>query len=119
MRFYLDENLSPGIARALQGLGLDAVSAHDAGMAGAPDQVQLAFAAGEGRCVVTCDVRHFAEHGRRAVRANRPHAGIILCPASFGGEVGAVTRALGRVAERYPEGLGEYDVITLTREPPR
>lgn len=119
MRLYLDENLSPQIGQALRRLGLDAISAHDVGMVGAPDQVQLAFATGERRCVVTCDARHFAEHGRRGIREHRPHAGIILCPASFGGEVGAVTRALARVAQRDPEGLGEYDVVCLTREPNR
>lgn len=116
MRFYLDENLSPEIGQALRRLGLDAISAHDVAMVGTPDPVQLAFAAGERRCLVTCDVRHFTAHGRRAVGDHRPHAGIILCPASFGGDVGAVTRALARVAAHYPEGLGEYDVIFLTRE---
>jgi predicted nuclease of predicted toxin-antitoxin system len=116
VRFYLDENLSPEIGQALRRLGLDAISAHDVGMVGAPDPVQLAFAAGERRGLVTCDVLDFTEGGREAVRAHRPHAGIILCPASFRGDVGAVTRALARVAAHYPEGLGEYDVIFLTRE---
>ena len=115
MKFYLDENLSPAIAEALRGRGVDATSAHEVGMTGAPDQVQLAFASSEGRCLVTCDLRHFVEHGRRAVRDRRPHAGIILCPSSLAGEVGAITQALGRVAERYPAGLGPYDVIYLSR----
>ena len=115
MTFYLDENLSPVIAQALHERGLDATSAHDVGMVGAPDQVQLAFASSEGRCLVTCDSRHFVEHGRRAVRDHRPHAGIILCPASFAGDVGAITQALSRVAARYPGGFGQYDVIYLTR----
>ena len=115
MKFYLDENLSPVIAEALRGRGFDATSAHEVGMAGAPDQLQLAFASNEGRYLVTCDLRHFVEHGRRAVRDRRPHAGIILCPASFAGEVRAITQALRRVAERYPAGLGEYDDIYLTR----
>ena len=115
MKFYLDENLSPVIAESLRGRGSDATSAHEVGMAGAPDEVQLAFASSQGRCLVTCDFRHFVEHGRRAVRDHRPHAGIILCPASFAGGVGAITRALGRVAARYPAGLGQYDVIYLPR----
>src|SRR2546422_7682537 len=72
-------------------------------MAGAPDQVQIAFASSEGRCLVTCDLRYFIEHGRRAVRDRRPHAGIILCPASFAAEVGAIARALARVAAHYPD----------------
>ena len=119
MKFYLDENLSPVIAEALRGRSLDAISAHDVGLTGTSDPAQLAFAASEGRCLVTCDFRDFADRGHEALRTRRPHAGIILCPASFVGEVGAVTRALARVAERYPEGLGEYDVVYLTQEPSR
>ena len=80
-------------------------------------KLQLAFASSGGRCLVTCDLRHFVEHGRRAVRDRRPHAGITLCPASFAGEVGAMTQALARVAERYPVGFGHYDVIYLTLGP--
>jgi len=117
VKFYLDENLPPVIAEALRRRGLDATSAHEVGMAGAPDQVQIAFASSEGRCLVTCDLRHFIEHGRRAVRDRRPHAGIILCPASFAAEVGAIARALARVAAHYPAGFGQYDVIDLTRGP--
>jgi predicted nuclease of predicted toxin-antitoxin system len=119
VKFYLGENLSPVIAEALRRRGLDASSAHEVGMVGAPDPVQLAFAASEGRCLVTCDLRHFIEHGRRAVRDRRPHAGIILCPASFAGEVLASARALARVAANYPAGFGQYDVIYLTRGPDR
>jgi predicted nuclease of predicted toxin-antitoxin system len=119
VKFYLDENLSPVIAESLRGRGLDATSAHEVGMAGAPDEVQLAFASSQGRCLVTCDLRHFIEHGRRAVRDRRPHAGIILCPASLAAEVGAIARALARVAEHYPAGFGQYDIIYLTRGPAR
>jgi len=115
--FYLDENLPPAIAEALRRRGLDAVSAHDVGLSGTSDPAQLAFAAGEGRCLVTCDLRHFVELGREAVRHRRPHAGIILCPASLGDDIGAAARALTRVAARYPDGFGEYGVIFLTQEP--
>ena len=117
MTFYLDENLPPAIAEALRRRGLDAVSAHEIGRTGISDPEQLAFAASEGRCLVTCNLRHFVELGREAVRHRRPHAGIILCPASLGDDIGAATRALARVAERYPQGFGEYGVIFLTQEP--
>ena len=117
MIFYLDENLPPAIAEALRGRSLDAISAHDVGLTGTSDPAQLAFAASEGRCLVTCDLADFVELGREAVRHRRPHAGIILCPASLGDDISAATRALARVAERYPQGFGEYGVIFLTQEP--
>ena len=119
MTFYLDENLPPAIAEALLARGLEAISAHAVGLTGTSDPTQLAFAAGQGRCLVTCDLADFVELGREAVRRRRPHAGIILCPASLADDIGAATRALARVAERYPQGFGEYGVIFLTQEPER
>ncbi|OGL15577.1 MAG: hypothetical protein A3F92_05760 [Candidatus Rokubacteria bacterium RIFCSPLOWO2_12_FULL_71_22] len=116
MKLYLDADLSPRIAAALEARGVDAVSAHDAGMARASDPEQLAFAAREARCLVTADVRHFRALAVEAVREQRPHAGIILSSPRFRGAIGAIVSALARVAERYPEGLGEYDVVYLTRE---
>ena len=119
MKLYLDADLSPRIAAALEARGVDAVSAHDAGMARASDPEQLAFAAREARCLVTADVRHFRTLGVEAVREQRPHAGIILSSPRFRGAIGAIVGALARVAPRYPGGLGEYDVIYLTRAPAR
>lgn len=117
MKLYLDANLSPKIATALRARALDAVSAHEVGMAGASDPEQLAFATREGRCLVSADVRHFPTLAQEAVRQSRPHAGIILCPPRFHGAIGAITSSLKQAAERHPEGLGPYDVIYLAREP--
>jgi hypothetical protein len=48
------------------------------------------------------------------VRRHEPHAGIVLCPPSLdGSDFGAITAKIARVAERFPDGLGEYDVIYL------
>lgn len=114
MRFYLDEDIAPTVAVVLRERGLDAVSAHEAGNTRLTDLEQLAFAAREGRCLVTRNARDFREIGREAVRRHQPHAGIILCPPTVRGhDIGRLAAALTRVAERFPQGLGEYDVIYL------
>ncbi|MBI3625346.1 MAG: DUF5615 family PIN-like protein [Candidatus Rokubacteria bacterium] len=114
MKFYLDADLSPRIAELLRKQALDAVSAHELGKLRIPDKDQLAFAAREGRCLVTRDARHFTLLSQEAVRRQSPHAGIIVCPPRIRGfEFGAIADALIRVAERYPGGLGGYDIIYL------
>ncbi len=114
MKFYLDADLSPRIAEVLRRRGFDAISALEEGKARIPDKDQLAFAAREGRCLVTRDARHFIVLSQEAVRRQVPHSGIILCPPSIrGSEYRAIADALIRVAERYPGGLGGYDIIYL------
>ena len=114
MKFYLDADLSPRIAELLRRQGFDAVSAHEVGKLRIPDRDQLAFAAQEGRCLVTRDARHFMLLSQEAVRHRAPHAGMILCPPSIhGSEFRMIADALIRVAERYAGGLGNYDVIYL------
>jgi len=114
MKFYLDEDLSPQIAERLRKRGIDAVSAFEAGNVQASDREQPAYAADEGRCLVTRNVRHFILLAQEAIRRQQPHAGIILCPPSIRGfETGAIVAALTRLAKRFPRGLGEYDVLYL------
>ncbi len=56
----------------------------------------------------------FLSVARDAVEQGRPHAGIVLCPPRIHGlDVGAVVKALMKIAERYPAGVGEYDVLYL------
>ncbi len=114
MKLYLDEDLSPRIAAALRAAGVDATSAHDAGNVQIRDAEQLAFAADEGRCLVTRNARHFVRLGRDAIRKQEPHAGIILLSPRFtGADFGRIGRALGEFARRHPEGIGPYDVLYL------
>lgn len=114
MKFYLDEDLAPAIAVALRARGVDAVSAHEVGNVELGDKEQLVFATRQGRCVVSGNARDFRSLGRDAVEQRRPHAGIVLCPPRIHGrDVGAVVKALLEIAERYPAGLGEYDVLYL------
>jgi len=114
LTLYLDEDLSPRVAMILRRRGVDAVSAHEVGNLQLRDREQLAYAAREGRCLVTRNARHFIPLAQEAIRRQEPHAGIVLCPPSFrGSEVQALVAALVRVVKRYPGGLGEYDVLFL------
>jgi predicted nuclease of predicted toxin-antitoxin system len=114
VRFYLDEDLAPSIAVGLRKKGIDAVSAHEVGNVGLGDTEQLAFAAGQRRCLVSKNARDFGRLGHAAVDQGHPHAGIVLCPPRMGGgNVGVTVSALMAIAARYPAGLGEYDVIYL------
>ncbi len=115
MKLYLDEDLSPRIAERLRQRGIDAVSAFEAGHVQRSDREQLLYAAQEGRGLVTRNVRHFVLLAQEAIRRQEPHAGIILCPSSIRGfEIGTIVEALIRLAKRFPEGLGEYDVLYLS-----
>ena len=104
MKVYLDENLSPRVAEILRAAGVDAVSAYEVGRTGISDRSQLAYAAMEGRAMVTCDVSDFPVLAVEAIAANAEHAGIILVPSSLPAgafsEIAASVRAIG---ERYPE----------------
>ena len=113
MKFYLDEDLTPVIAVSLRQRGVDAVSAHEVGRIGLGDAEQLAFAAGQGRCLVSANARDFRRLGHSAIEHGRPHAGIVLCPPRIRGLGIGVVSALARIAERYRAGLGEYDVLHL------
>jgi hypothetical protein len=114
VKFYLDEDLAPAIATSLRKRRIDTVSAHDVGQIGLTDAEQLAFAAGQGRCLVSANARDFRRLGRDAIEQGRSHAGIGLCPPRIHGlGVGAVVNALVEIARQYPAGLGEYDVIYL------
>ena len=114
MKFYLDEDPAPAIAVALRKQAIDAVSAHEVGRIGLRDAEQLAFAAYQGRCLVSANARDFARLGRDAIDQGGPHAGIVLCPPRIHTQnVGIVVKALLEIAKRYPAGLGEYDVVYL------
>ncbi len=114
MKFYLDEDLSPRIAESLRKRGIDALSAHDVGNVQLSDREQLAYAAREGRCLVTRNARHFVVLSQEAIARQEPHAGIILCsPSLRGSEVRGIVDALTRLAKRSPKGLGGYDVLYL------
>ena len=114
MKFYLDADLPYHIAERLRRKGYDAVAASEVGNRQTSDREQLLYAARDGRCLVTRNIRHFVALSHQAVVRQEPHAGIILCPSTLkGNEVGMIADGLIRIAQRIPAGLGNYDAIFL------
>lgn len=115
MKVYLDEDLSPIIARILRDKGVDAISAHEVGKVQLDDRAQLTEATRDGRAIVTANVIDFLTLAHDAVARNAEHAGIVLVPSSFrGDEFQAIADAVHRAIGQHPEGLGGV-VIYLRR----
>jgi len=78
LRFAADENLNNHIVRGLRRRepGLDIARAQDAGLSGAGDPEILAWAAREGRILLTHDVTTMPQHAEEFLRAGNVFPGI-------------------------------------------
>jgi hypothetical protein len=78
IRLAADENFNNDIVRGVrrQVPGLDLVRVQDAGLQGADDPTVLAWAASEGRVLLTHDVRTMSAHAWDRVAANEPMPGV-------------------------------------------
>src|SRR5580765_5464753 len=74
IRFHLDEHGSAALAEGLRRRGIDVTTTPQAGLMGASDQEQLAWALREGRAIFTHDEDFLALHA-----AGSHHAGIAFC----------------------------------------
>lgn len=118
MKFYLDEDLSPKIAEILKKNGIDALSAHEAGMIEASDRQQLEFAAQGKRCLVTRNRDDFIKLTVQFFNDHRPHYGVLIVPYTIPGDQFArLARLLKFFASHHPSGLEPYVVDFLPIEP--
>jgi uncharacterized protein with PIN domain len=78
VRLYLDEDVHKRVASALRLRYFDAVSAHDVGRWGLSDEEQLAFAANEGRALLTFNSPDYIQLHRKWLQDGREHSGIII-----------------------------------------
>lgn len=75
MKFIIDEDLSPRVARYLcQDFCFDAIAVRDRGLLGATDSEVLDYAFKEDRILVTANIRDF----EKLAAAAEIHAGIVL-----------------------------------------
>lgn len=106
IRFYLDQQQSPAVAAGLRARGIDVLTAHEAGRCGFSDLDQLAFAAAEGRVLVTFDTDFLVLHAN-----GESHAGIAWCPAtkySVGQLIDALTLVHGAMTPAEMVNHVEY-----------
>jgi hypothetical protein len=91
IRYHLDEHMPHAVAEGLRRLGVDATTSSDGDLLGASDSGQMAFAAAEGRVLVTRDRDHLA-----LAKAGADHAGIAFWPAKRK-DAGRLVRDLARL----------------------
>jgi predicted nuclease of predicted toxin-antitoxin system len=78
MKLYLDEHLSPLLARMLRNRGIDCLTTIEAGNLGQSDEAQLTYAAGQGRVLLTFDREDFLALAAQWAECGHPHAGLIV-----------------------------------------
>ena len=110
LAFLPDEDITTGSQSGLRQRGLDAVSVHEIGRANLeiPDEDQLAFAAQQGRVLVTFNGRDSQSLDARWRRQGQTHAGILWCSERTvpRQDIGGLTRALQAAAGRYESLTG-------------
>jgi hypothetical protein len=100
LRFHLDENIDPRIARELQRRGIDVTKTVDSGLTGQSDTEQLAFANATTRVLVTRDSDFLRLHNQGMV-----HSGLAFCHAKM--TISEIVRTLVLMSDT----LGPEDMI--------
>jgi predicted nuclease of predicted toxin-antitoxin system len=114
VRFYLDEDLSSRIAVIARGLGLDVVSALEAGNGGLTDEAQLLRAARDNRCLVTQNRADFVRLTVLFFERQDPHAGVLLVPHSLPTDhFSGVAQSLKEYAQSHATATMAYVVDFL------
>ncbi len=114
MKFYLDEDLSPEIAEILRKSGIDALSAHEAGMREVSDRKQIEFAATEKRYLVTRNRDDFIRLTVRFFNDQRPHCGVLIVPYTLpGDQFSRIASLIKKFSSRHQKGLAPYSVAFL------
>jgi hypothetical protein len=117
VKLYLDEDISPKVSVILRKRGIDAVSAHEAGMLEVSDENQLSFAAAEGRVMVTRNRDDFITLTVQFFEALKPHRGLIIVPHTVPGpEFGKLAALLVKFSKDYPQGLENYTIEFLSNK---
>jgi predicted nuclease of predicted toxin-antitoxin system len=96
----LDEHVSPAVAAGLRRRGIDVTTPGDAGLLGADDTAQMAFALAQGRVIFTNDDDYLVLASR-----GMDHPGIAYCHQRAR-SIGEIIRALELLWEVYePEEM--------------
>jgi len=106
MKYYLDEDLSPKIAEILRQDGIDAKSAHKAGMLQASDLEQLEYVSSKKRYMVTRNRYDFIRLTVQFFNETHPYHGILIIPYTYPGDsFRKMATALKKYALKHKEGM--------------
>jgi predicted nuclease of predicted toxin-antitoxin system len=78
VRLYFDRHIMSRLAVDLRGRGFDVLTTEEAGKDTATDDEQLAFATGEGRAILTFNIRDFVPLHEHWHGAGRHRDGIVV-----------------------------------------
>jgi CBS domain-containing protein len=109
VKALLDEHLSPQIAAILREGGYDVVAVAERGeLVGSIDSTILEVATGEGRAVITGNVKDFRPLAAERLAQGRTHGGLILVPTTRSrtrAATAALASAIEKVLHDHPDGL--------------
>ncbi len=108
IRLYLDEDVRPLLAEVLRQRGYDAVSAVEERSIQVPDPVHFDRAAGEGRALLTFNLRDFSPLATAAMEQGRPFTGLIVSEQIAFGEL--LRRTLRLLGSRQAEEIANQIV---------
>jgi len=94
IKLYLDEDVTPVLARLLRERGYDVVSAIDYGHLEWQDEAHLEYAVQEERALFTYNIRDFARLHQRWRLEGREHYGIIVSSQFSFRELGELLRRM-------------------------
>jgi predicted nuclease of predicted toxin-antitoxin system len=115
VKYYLDEDLSPRIAKLLRKRGIDALSAHESRMVQATDLEQLTFAAEKKRCLVTKNRDDFVQLTIQFFNDHRPHCGVLIIPHTIpGDQFSLIAKALADYAIKHLKAMPLYTIDFLS-----
>jgi predicted nuclease of predicted toxin-antitoxin system len=75
---YLDEDVNVLLADMIRARGFGVMTTQEAGRMGSSDREQLAFAASQGKTILTHNRVHFETLARTYCKEKKPHSGLII-----------------------------------------
>jgi predicted nuclease of predicted toxin-antitoxin system len=116
VKFYTDTHLDKAIAVQARQRGVDVIRCEEVGMATAQDFEHLAYAAAQGRTMISADADFTRLHAEWQA-SGQPHAGIIYIQPERKDDIGAIVAALEFLHQAIEGGAAtlEEDVYNTLR----
>jgi predicted nuclease of predicted toxin-antitoxin system len=112
-RLYFDRHIIARLADDLRSRGYDVLTTEEAGLDTASDEDQLAFATGEGRAILTFNIRDFAPLHEQWSAAGRPHAEIIVSRQLGSRQYGLLLQRMFRLLNHFTADELSSNIVHL------